>query len=76
MKLFLDTNVLLDILMDSRPSHLESAVILGLGEKGAAQIVITTQSIVDAVYVFTQKEKALSTSKIDTSAPNPAHYGG
>lgn len=57
MKLFLDTNVLLDVLMDSRPSHLESAMILGLGEKGAAQIVITTQSIVDAAYVFTQKEK-------------------
>lgn len=58
MKLFLDTNVLLDILMDSRPSHLESAMILGLGEKGVAQIVITTQSIVDAAYVFTQKEKS------------------
>lgn len=29
-----------------------------MGEKGAAQIVITTQSIVDAAYVFTQKEKS------------------
>lgn len=58
MKLFLDTNVLLDILMDSRQYHLESATILQLGEKGIAQLVISTQSILDAAYVFTQKDKA------------------
>ena len=57
MKLFLDTNVLLDILMESRQNHLESATILRMGEKGAAQIFISTQSIIDAAYVFTQKEK-------------------
>ena len=57
MKLFLDTNVLLDILMESRANHFDSATILRMAEKGAVQIVISTQSIIDAAYVFTQKEK-------------------
>ena len=58
MILFLDTNVLLDILMESRQNHLDSATILRMGEKGVAQIVISTRSIIDAAYVFTQKEKS------------------
>lgn len=57
MKAFLDTNVLLDILMDSRINHYDSSTILRVAEKGVIQAVMSTQSIVDASYVFSQKEK-------------------
>ena len=57
MKLFLDTNVLLDILMEKRPNHMDSATILRIVEKGVATAVLTTQSIIDASYVYSQREK-------------------
>lgn len=57
MKLFLDTNVLLDVLMENRPNHMDSATILRIVEKGVATAVITTQSIIDASYVYSQREK-------------------
>ena len=57
MKVFLDTNVLLDLLIGSRPNHLDSATILRVAEKGAIKAVISTQSIIDASYVYTQTEK-------------------
>ena len=62
MKAFLDTNVLLDILMDSRANHYDSSTILRVAEKGEIQAVISTQSIIDASYVFSQKEKQSLTS--------------
>lgn len=57
MKAYLDTNVLLDILMNSREQHMDSATILRVAEKGAIQAFLSTQSIIDAAYVFSQKEK-------------------
>lgn len=57
MKLFLDTNVLLDLLLESRPNHLASATILSIVKRGAATAVLTTQSIIDASYVYSQREK-------------------
>lgn len=58
MKVYFDTNVLLDILMESRTYHYESATLLNLAEKGIIQAVISTQSIIDAAYVFTQAQKS------------------
>ncbi|MBR1489690.1 MAG: PIN domain-containing protein [Bacteroidales bacterium] len=57
MRVYLDTNVLLDVLMNSREHHVDSATILRVAEKGALQAVLSTQSIIDASYVFSQKEK-------------------
>lgn len=57
MKLFLDTNVLLDILMESRPANYDSSTILQMVENGAVEAVLTTQSIIDASYVYTQQPK-------------------
>lgn len=57
MKLFLDTNVLLDILMDFRPNHDDAAAILKIVKKGVATAVLTTQSIIDASYVYSQRQK-------------------
>ena len=57
MKVYFDTNVLLDILMESRQNHVDSATILQVAAKGKIELVISAQSIIDASYVFSQKEK-------------------
>ncbi|MBQ8462446.1 MAG: PIN domain-containing protein [Bacteroidales bacterium] len=57
MKVFLDTNVLLDILMESRPRHYDSVTILKMAEKGAIDAYMSSQSIIDASYVFSQNGK-------------------
>lgn len=60
MKAFLDTNVLLDILMESRPGHEASLFILQVIRSGDIKGCLTTQSIIDAAYVQTQRLKAPS----------------
>ena len=57
MKLYLDTNVLIDILMESRKFNVESSSILQMVEKGAVEGVLSTQSILDTAYIFTQQTK-------------------
>ena len=57
MKVYFDTNVLLDILMDSRQNHFDSATILQVAANGKIEVILPTQSIIDASYVFSQKEK-------------------
>ena len=57
MIIFLDTNVLLDVFMNSRPCHKDSSFIIDMAEKGDVDAVVSTQSIVDAAYVYLQKSK-------------------
>ena len=52
MTLFLDTNVLLDVLLKSRPSHMCSVTLLTFIKRGLVKAVISTQSIVDASFVY------------------------
>ncbi len=55
MKVFLDTNVLLDVLCRSgRPSAEASSQILQAIRSGRMEGVITTQSIVDAAYILSR----------------------
>lgn len=52
-KVFLDTNVLLDVLCpDNRPSSGASRIILQAVYTGLMEAVITTQSILDAAYIL------------------------
>ena len=51
MKAFLDTNVILDVLMESRESNLDSSAILKVAKAGYLDAVISTQSILDSYYV-------------------------
>lgn len=51
MKVFLDTNVLLDILSESRDNNIDSTSILRVANAGYLEAVISTQSILDAYYV-------------------------
>lgn len=51
MKIFFDTNVILDILDTRRPSTGDSSIVLSESIARRFEIVITTQSIIDAYYV-------------------------
>ena len=57
MKAFLDTNVLLDMLIASRTDHLCSLQLLKLIRDKKISGVLTSQSIIDAAYVQTQRGK-------------------
>lgn len=54
MKIFLDTNVLLDILSEGRSGHHDALTILQVIKKGRLSACLTTQSIIDASYVLTK----------------------
>ena len=58
MRIFLDTNVLIDILQAERESHDYSTAILQAVRVSPLTAGISTQSVVDASYVFTQGSKA------------------
>ena len=57
MKVYLDTNVLLDVLMESRENNLDSATILKVAKAGYCEAVISTQSILDSYYVSVEGSK-------------------
>ena len=57
MKIFLDTNVLLDILSDARPCHDDALTLLQVIKQRRLYACLTTQSIIDASYVQTQSAK-------------------
>ena len=54
MKVFFDTNVLLDLLIHSRPGHDSSKLLLQVAREGVLEGYLSTQSIIDAAYVQTQ----------------------
>ena len=49
-KVFIDTNVLMDVLLGNRPSSEASGIIFRAIKEGRLEGVITTQSLVDAAY--------------------------
>ncbi|MBR4775528.1 MAG: PIN domain-containing protein [Bacteroidales bacterium] len=51
-KIFLDTNVFMDILVDGRASSSSSKRILEAIRRGAFEAVLSTQSILDAAYAL------------------------
>jgi len=51
MKVFLDTNIVLDVLNESRDNNVDSASILQVADAGYLEAVISTQSILDSYYV-------------------------
>ena len=58
MKAFLDTNVLLDLFMRSRLGHEAAMAIVQVARRGDISACMTTQSIIDAAYIQTQRCKA------------------
>ena len=60
MKAFLDTNILLDILVPGRPSHDSSLKILQLAREHHFELQVSTQSLTDTQYILSQKKKDFS----------------
>ena len=54
-KVFIDTNVLMDVLLGNRPSSEASGIIFRAIKEGRMEGVITTQSLVDAAYCLEKK---------------------
>ena len=52
MKAFLDTNVLLDILIPERPSHHRSLLVLRLAKEHQIELQVSTQSLTDVQYIL------------------------
>lgn len=57
MRAYLDTNILLDVMKESRENHVDSAAILKLAKQGYIDAVISSQSILDAYYIYSIAEK-------------------
>ncbi len=57
MKVFLDTNILLDWILHDRPFKEECEAILSAAKAGVIDVVVTTQSILDAH--FTSKKAGI-----------------
>ena len=57
MRIFIDTNVLIDLLSEDRPNHACASQILQVVKKGVLTASMTTQSIIDASYVQTEVAK-------------------
>ena len=55
--IFLDTNVVIDLLDRKRECHNQALMLLSAAQKGALKLATSTQSIVDAAYVVTQVNK-------------------
>ena len=56
VKVFLDTNVLLDVLEGDRPSTVYSNLVFEAVRERLLEGVLTTQSIVDASYIASKRE--------------------
>ena len=54
MKVFLDTNILLDALETGRERHQEGQAILALAARGLVEAVVSVQSLVDLAYIYTK----------------------
>lgn len=57
MKIFLDTNVLLDILAPERPSHEESLLLLRLARERKIELQVSTQSLTDTAFILTRNDE-------------------
>lgn len=55
MKAFLDTNALLDALMDNRLGHEATLAILQVIRSGDISACLSSQSVIDAAYIATQR---------------------
>ena len=58
MKAFLDTNVLLDILIPERPSHDRSLMFLRLAKERQLELQVSTQSLTDTELIIARNKNS------------------
>jgi predicted nucleic acid-binding protein len=52
MKILIDTNIVLDVLLDRKPFSINSAAFFKLAEQGRIEAYITSNSVTDMVYIL------------------------
>ena len=57
MRVYIDTNLLIDFLFYERSNHAEALTLFTFFKKGLFDAVLSTQSIIDASYVYMDREK-------------------
>ena len=55
MKIFLDTNILVDLLDNSRQNFLEAATVFEAAKEGILDVCLSSQSITDCAYIARKK---------------------
>ena len=63
VKVFVDTNVLIDFLLPERDKHMSAAEFFTPVLEGRVEVAISTQSILDAIYIC-QKTKGSDTARM------------
>lgn len=62
-KIFLDTNVLLDFLLDREPFHFDIAQIIEQSINGAFEICVSSITITDTYYIISRSEGKRAANK-------------
>lgn len=60
IKVFLDTNVLVDYFMEERPHHDHALTIFSAAKSHRFEAVLTIQSILDAAYIATGRKSGVN----------------
>ena len=74
-KIFLDTNIIVDIIDKSRVNHLASVELIKLAIENSIEIAISEDMITTAFYVIKDKNKVLQYLDYITKKWNIYHYG-
>lgn len=60
IKVFLDTNVLVDYFMEERPHHDQALTIFSAAKSHRCEAVLTIQSILDVAYIATGRKSGVN----------------
>ncbi len=69
MRVFLDTNILVDLLDDSRENHMQAALVFEAAKEGCLDACISAQSITDCAYIARKKPSGVFKDAIKMILP-------
>ena len=69
MRVFLDTNILVDLLDSSRENFMQAAIVFEAAKEGCLEICISSQSITDCAYIARKKPSGVFRAAIKRVLP-------
>jgi len=69
MRVFLDTNILVDLLDSSRENFMQAAIVFEAAKEGCLDICISSQSITDCAYIARKKPAGVFRAAIKRVLP-------